>query len=73
MRTTLNLDEDVLLAIRSLANASGRSLGSVVSELLRKSLEPTPYQGDDLPRFIVSPDSQIITPEMIQDALEEEW
>ena len=40
MRTTLQLDEDVLAAARALAERQGRSLGEVVSELARKGLAP---------------------------------
>ena len=38
MRTTLDLDEDVLQAAKELASARGRSAGQIVSELLRKAL-----------------------------------
>jgi hypothetical protein len=38
MRTTLDLDEDVLQAAKELAAAQGRTAGQVVSELLRKAL-----------------------------------
>lgn len=38
MRTTLDLDEDVLQAAKELAGARGRTAGQVVSELLRKAL-----------------------------------
>ena len=41
MRTTLQLDEDVLAAARALAERQGRTLGEVVSELARKGLAPT--------------------------------
>lgn len=41
MRTTLQLDEDVLAAARALAARQGRTLGEVVSELARKGLAPT--------------------------------
>lgn len=40
MRTTLQLDEDVLAAARALAARQGRTLGEVVSELARKGLAP---------------------------------
>ncbi|MBN8714940.1 MAG: hypothetical protein J0H50_13430 [Xanthomonadales bacterium] len=35
MRTTLRLDEDVLAAARALAGQQDRTLGEVVSELVR--------------------------------------
>jgi hypothetical protein len=38
MRTTLAIDDDVLQAARQLADATGRSLGEIVSELARRSL-----------------------------------
>jgi hypothetical protein len=39
MRTTLSLDDDVLLAAKAIAGQQGRSLGEVVSELARRSLQ----------------------------------
>ena len=38
MRTTLNIDDDVLLAVKELARRESRSLSDVVSSLLRQSL-----------------------------------
>ena len=38
MRTTLNLDDDVLLAAKGLARREGSSVGAVISELARKGL-----------------------------------
>ena len=39
MRTTLSLDDDVLLAAKAIAGQQGRSLGEVVSDLARRSLQ----------------------------------
>lgn len=39
MRTTLDLDEDVLLAVKELAQTQGLSAGKIVSGLVRKALE----------------------------------
>lgn len=39
MRTTLSIDDDVLLAAKAIASQQGRSLGEVVSELARRSLK----------------------------------
>ena len=41
MRTTLDLDIEVLTAAKEIAGARGVSAGQVVSELLRKALAPT--------------------------------
>ena len=38
MRTTLDIDDDVLSAARDLAKAEGKSMGEVISELARKAL-----------------------------------
>lgn len=38
MRTTLNLDEDVLLAVKERARRERRSTGAVLSDLARQAL-----------------------------------
>jgi len=40
MRTTLDLDDDVLLAAKELAAARNSTAGKVVSELVRQALAP---------------------------------
>ena len=73
MRTTINLDEDVLRAVRSLARERGSSLGDVVSALVREALRPprtTAYEGD-FPVFRVKEGAPPITPEMVESALED--
>lgn len=73
MRTTVNLDDDVLRAMKSLARERGTSLGDAISSLLRQALRPSPsfaYE-DDLPVFRVREGAPPITPEMVQSALEE--
>ena len=40
MRTTLAIDDDVLLAARAIAQQRNQTLGQVVSELARNSLHP---------------------------------
>jgi hypothetical protein len=39
MRTTVNIDEDVLQAARKLAGNRGTTIGRVLSELARRGLE----------------------------------
>jgi hypothetical protein len=41
MRTTLDLDDDVLAVVKELANVRRSTAGKVLSELARKALEPT--------------------------------
>jgi hypothetical protein len=40
VRTTLDLDEDVLQAVKELADLRRSTAGKVLSELARKALEP---------------------------------
>jgi hypothetical protein len=72
MRTTLNIDEDVVAAARELASGERRSLGSVVSELARRGLTPGQVETDDgLPVIRVPAGTPPITPEMVRRALDE--
>lgn len=52
MRTTLSIDDDVLLAAKGLAARERRTLGEVVSELARRGLAPaarTPKMRNGVP------------------------
>jgi hypothetical protein len=42
MRTTLTIDDDVLLAVKERARRENRTAGEVLSELARQSLTRTP-------------------------------
>lgn len=44
MRTTLSIEDDVFYAARSLARREGRTLGEVISDLARRSLQ-APAEG----------------------------
>lgn len=73
MRTTLELDDDVVAAARELAAAERRSLGSVVSQLARQGLAPARVDADgDLPVIRVPAGTPPITPEMVRGALDDE-
>jgi antitoxin Phd len=41
MRTTLDIDDDILEAVKEIASNRGATAGKVFSELARKALEPT--------------------------------
>ena len=73
MRTTVNLDDDVMRVIRSLARERGESFGAVISSLVRQALRgpDTVRYEMDVPVFEVREDAPPITPEMVQSALEE--
>ena len=38
MRTTLNIDDDLLLAVKEIARRESKSVGGAVSDLLRKAM-----------------------------------
>ena len=67
MRTTLDIDEDVLLAAKSVAARKGITTGKAVSELLRRALAPTEalVTHNDVPLFPRQPDASIVTPELV--------
>lgn len=74
MRTTLDIDEDVLQAAKELARNEQKTAGQILSDLARKALtqstvSPSEYRGGFrlLPRA-----GKIITPELIEKLLEED-
>ncbi len=73
MRTTINFDDDVLRAVRSLARERGESLGVVVSSLIRAALRPpdSVAYSMDFPVFQVREDASPITLEMVDKSLED--
>lgn len=73
MRTTLTLDDDVLQIARDLAALEKKTLGEVISELIRRGLRPDIPQSTahGLPVFAVSPTAPPLTPEMVRQALDD--
>jgi hypothetical protein len=73
MRTTLDIDDDVVVAARELATGERRSLGSVISDLARRGLTPARIETDDgLPVIRVPAGTPPITAEMVRRALDED-
>jgi hypothetical protein len=73
VRTTLEIDDDVVAAARELAAQDRRSLGSVISELARRGLTPARVVAEGvLPVIRVPEGSPPITPEMVRRALDED-
>ncbi len=73
MRTTVDVDEDVLAAARSLAAAQGRSLGAILSDLARRGLDDGAdvVVGDGFPVFDVPSGGRPITSEAVRAALDD--
>ena len=75
MRTTVDLDDDVLAAVRSLARAQGRTFGVVLSDLARRALAPESRirQGPGgFPTFAPPAGAAPLTVETVHDALEDD-
>jgi len=70
MRTTLNLDPDIVAVARKLASAREQSLGEVISELARNGLARPPRRAtrrsSGFPVFTVSADAHPITSEDVR-------
>lgn len=73
MRTTLNLDNDVLEAARALSRRRGQPIGIVVSELIRRALAPTPSVAvrNGIRLFPPRPDEPPVTPDLVKRLLDE--
>ena len=67
MRTTLDLEDDVLLAVKEIARQRKVSIGKIVSELTRLALTKgnTIKVRNQIPLFPIQPDAVVITPELV--------
>jgi hypothetical protein len=75
MRTTLDIDEDLLLTVKQIAQQRKVSAGSVVSGLLRESLQPKSFQleyRDGVPLLPRRPNGPIVTTELVNRLREED-
>lgn len=75
MRTTLDIDEDVLAAAKQLASARNSTAGQVISELARKALTHVP-SGEEVQMRNGVPQlprrDAVVTPEFIEKLLNED-
>ena len=67
MRTTISIDEDVLMAARAIATQQRRSIGEVISDLARRSLDRPLSQGErnGIPLLSPHPGSPPITLDLV--------
>lgn len=76
MRTTLRIDDDVLLAAKERARKEGRSVGDVLSELARESLTRHNHPDDATESFLgfepLPPRGPAVSNELIDRLREEE-
>ena len=73
MRTTLDLDDDVLQAVKELAEFRGSTAGRVLSELARKALEPAgrPRLRNGVPLLPSRPDAPRLTMKKVNELRDE--
>lgn len=67
MRTTLDIEEDVLLAAKDIARRRGASVGRVLSDLARQALtrEDASAERNGLPLFPRQPGARMVTLELV--------
>ncbi|UVK42345.1 CopG family transcriptional regulator [Mesorhizobium sp. AR07] len=73
MRTTLAIDDDVLLAAKAMARQQERSLGEVISDLARRSLR-RPFSGNErngIPLLSPRQDTPSVTLEIVNTLRDE--
>jgi hypothetical protein len=76
MRTTVTLDDEAYEAAVTLAKTSGKRLGEVISDLIRRAVQkpqmPAPRRGKRFPAFEVAPGAPMISLKAIRRSWEEE-
>ena len=70
----MTIDDDVFEAARAQAQASGKKLGAVLSQLARKGLRASSQTAarSGLPVFKVQPDAEIIPSSRAKELLDED-
>ena len=73
MRTTINIDNDLYKAAKSIAAMERKTVGQTISDLIRKALFSREYgeYTDDIPSSRVSENVLPLTSEMVRDAEED--
>ena len=74
MRTTLSIDDDVLLAAKSLAKREHTSVGEVISALARQALQRPPAVGrmrNGVPLLAAQANAAPVTMELVNQLRDE--
>jgi hypothetical protein len=76
MRTTLDIDDDILQAAKELARAEKKTAGQVLSELARKGLSPVPELSSNAIMFrdgipVLRSRGAVVTKELVDRLIEE--
>jgi hypothetical protein len=68
MRTTLTIDDDILEAARERADFERKTIGEVISSLLRTAMVPPPAEAtmrNGVPQLPVQPNARPVTLEFV--------
>jgi len=74
MRTTLAIDDDVLIAAKGLAARQHKSVGEIISTLVRQALRPNTVSGNirnGVPLLPVRSGATEVTPELVNQLRDE--
>jgi hypothetical protein len=75
MRTTLDIDDELLLTVKQIAQQRKTTAGSVVSSLLRESLQPKHFKleyRNGIPLLPRRPNGPVVTSELVNRLLDED-
>jgi predicted amidohydrolase len=76
MRTTIDIEDDVLTAVKERARLQGVTLGVSITQLIRRGLEPTQSTAvqmlDGIPTLMHARKPAPVTAELVRQMLEEE-
>jgi hypothetical protein len=75
MRTTLDIDDEILMTVKEIAQQRKTSAGTVISILLRESLQPKSFDveyRDGVPVLPRRPNGPVVTTELVNRLLHEE-
>ena len=75
MRTTLDIDDEVLLTVKQIAQQRKATAGSVVSDLLRESLQPKSFKleyRNGVPLLPRRPNGPVVTADLVNRLLNQD-
>lgn len=75
MRTTLEIDDEILLTVKQIARQRKMTAGSVISSLLRESLQPKSFEvrhRNGVPVLPRRANAPVVTTEVVNHLLNEE-
>lgn len=74
MRTTIDLEDDILIAIKAIANQKQKSMGAIVSDLLREALSgPNSLEiRNGIPLLPKKKNGKVVTLDLVNQLRDEE-